>query len=312
MIAEIVLLVIGIALLLFSSDKTVGLASDLARDFGVSPFLVGILVLAAGTSIPEIANSVAASYAGHGEMNVGNAFGSCLSQITLVLGMLALMGGKKIVGGRKDILLLGGCAILAGMLALAVAEKGSIDRMDALLLIVAYFILLFITQKYSVKEYSITHMPRLDMHVATQLGVLLIAVAGVLAGAWMIVNSAISISESMGVDTYLISFFVVALGTSLPELSVGLAAVRRGKFELVIGNILGSNIADSTLSIASGPLLFPNVFDAGTVTFGGEYMLLASFIVVGLFAWKMRITKWMGLAFIGLYLLSFILVPGLI
>ena len=312
LVIPILSLIAGIALLLFCSDKTISLASDFAKDIGISPFIVGVVVLAAGTSIPEIANSIISSYAGHGEMNVGNAIGSCLSQITIVLGILALVGGKAITSGRKDIMLLGGCALIAGMMAVLTVEKGGINPLDAVLLLAAYFILLFITQKYSVKDYVLTNMPRLDLHSAVQLGIILITIGGVLAGSWLIVNSVIDISQHIGVPSYILSFFVIALGTSLPELGVGLAAVKSGKFELIVGNILGSNIADATISMASGPLLFPNVFDAGTAMVGGVYMLVASFIVIGLFAWKTRITRPMGLLFIFLYLLSFLIIPLLV
>jgi len=309
LIIPILSLVAGGALLLFCSDKVIEFSSDFAKDIGISPFLVGIVVLAAGTSIPEIANSIISSYAGHGEMNVGNAMGSCLSQITLVLGILALIGGKTITSGRKDIMLLGGCTLLAGMLAVLAIEKGEINLLNAVMLIAAYLILLFITQKYSVKEYALTRMPRPDIHSILQLGIILATIGGVLAGSWLIVNSVIEISEKIGVPSYLLSFFAIAVGTSLPELGVGLSAVKSGKFELIIGNILGSNIADATISMASGPLLFPNVFDAGIATLGGVYMLIASFIVIGLFAWKTRITRPMGILFILLYLLSFLILP---
>jgi cation:H+ antiporter len=304
------MLILGIALLLFSSDKTVELASDFAKDMGISPFLVGIVVLAAGTSIPEIANSVVSSYAGYGDINVGDTFGSCLSQITLVLGILALVSVKPITGGRKDIMLLGGCAIIAGMLALLAVEKGAINRLDAVLLMVAYPIFLFITQKYSVKEYSLKYMPRLDIQSFVQVGLILLGIGGVLVGAWMIVNSIITISEVLDFPSYLLSFFAIAVGTSLPELGVGLAAIRNERFEFVLGNIMGSNIADVTISMATGPLFFPNVLDAGIATAGGAYMLLASFIVIGLFAWKMRITKKMGLLFLLIYLLSLVVLPA--
>jgi len=308
LLGPIIILVIGIALLLFSSSKTVGLASDFAKDLGISPFLVGIVVLAAGTSLPEIANSIISSYAGHGEMNVGNAFGSCLSQITLVLGILAVVGGKPITGGRKDILLLGGCTLLAGMLCLLAVEKGAINQLDAIILIIAYFILLFITQKYSVKDY-VLHMPRPNIHSVAQFGMILLAIGGVLAGSWLIIESVLTLSEVLEIPSFLLSFFAIAVGTSLPELGVGLAAVRSGRFELILGNILGSNIADATISVATGPLLFPNVFDPGIATVSGIYMLLASFIVISLFAWKTKITKKMGLLFILLYLLSFLILP---
>ncbi len=309
LLSPLIILVIGIALLLFSSDKTVNLSSDFAKDIGISPFLVGIVVLAAGTSLPEIANSIISSYSGHGEINVGDTFGSCLSQITLVLGILALVGGKQITGGRKDIMLLGGGALLAGMLAVLTVEKGEINQLDAILLILAYSILLFITQKYSVKDY-VMHMPRPDIQSALQVGMILVAIGGVLAGSWMIISSILTISEVLEIPSFLLSFFAIALGTSLPELGVGLAAVRTGRFELILGNIMGSNIADATISMALGPLLFPNVFDAGIATVSGVYMLIASFIVIGLFAWKRRITRKMGLLFIFLYLLSLLLLPA--
>ena len=309
MIIEAGVLLVGVALLVFSSNKTVELASGLAKELGISPFLVGVLVLAAGTSLPEIANSITSSYAGHGDINVGNALGSCLSQITLILGIIAIVGGKAITGSRKDIMLLGGCALLAGVLAVLTVEKGYIDRMDAIFLIGSYFMLLFITQKYSVKDYVMTHLPRIDKEAMVHALMLLIAMGGVLVGSWMIVDSVIILSAHMDVPEYLLSFFLVAIGTSLPELTVGLSAIRRERFELVIGNIFGSNIADATISIASGPLLFPNAFDAGLATVTGEYMIIASFIVVALFAWRTRLGPKLGLLFIALYLLSLLFLP---
>jgi len=313
MILEAGLLILGLVILAFFSDKTVDVAARLAATAKIPPLLIGIVVLSVGTSLPEITTSVISTVAGHPEINVGDIFGSSLSQITLIFGLSVLIAGP-IREGRKDILLLGGCAILGAMLALFVVESGEITFLNAVFLIVSYFVLIFLSNKYTVKEYAAPEgkgakkfWPWKDRIVGVgKLGVFLL---GVIAGSILVIDSTISISTEMGVDSYLISFFGIALGTSLPELFVCIAAIRRGQHELAVGNILGSNITDTTLALASGPLIAPSVLpDIGLASATGIYLVFASIVVVGLFAWRKKLDRTAALVLIGLYALSYLFV----
>jgi len=303
-------LLLGIGLLLFSSDKTIEFTQKLAKIIGIPPLLIGIIILAMGTSLPEIMTSITSSAAGHGDINVGDVLGSCLSQITLILGLSVLLGGE-VRGARKDVMLLGGCAILAAILAVFVAEKGFITRTNAIFLIGSYFIFLFISERYTRKRYFVP--PENVSHDRKELLQLLfkilIGLLFVLGSSWVVVNSIVEISVMIGIPEYFVSFFGLALGTSLPELAICLAAIRKKNFELVIGNILGSNMTDATLALGSGPLIAPNFLQEGAfVLTTGIYMVFASAIVVGLFAFRRKIDKKAGLALIALYILSYLFV----
>lgn len=312
MILEVGIFVAGLVILAYSSDKTVDVAARLAATANIPPLLIGIIVLAMGTSLPEVGNSITSTLAGHPEINVGDTFGSALSQITLILGLAVIFGGT-IKEGRRDVLLLGGCAIIAAMLSLFVVESGDFSLTDALFLIIAYLILIFISNKYTVKDYAAPEgvgakkfWPWKERVLACgELALFLVLVMG---SSLMVVHSAVRISYMAGIDSYLISFFAISIGTSLPELMVCTAAIRRGQDELAIGNILGSNITDTTLALAAGPLLVPGVVIGDGIMIGtGVYMVVASIAVVSLFALRGKMDRKAAIVLIAMYLVSYIL-----
>jgi cation:H+ antiporter len=316
MLIEIGIFIFGLWLLAFSSDKSIDVAARLAATANIPPLLIGIVVLSMGTSLPEISNSIISTLSGHPDMNVGDTYGSALSQITLIMGLSVLLGGA-IHEGRRDVLLLGGCAIMGAMLALFVVESGDISRLDAVFLIISYLILIFISNKYTVKEYAHPEgveakkfWPWRDRILGA--GKLLLFMGGVVAGALLVVNSAVSISEEFGVPSYLISFFAVAIGTSLPELFVCVSALRKGQGELAIGNILGSNITDTTLALAAGPLLVPSAIPYAEIAIGtGQYMVVASILAVSLFVWRAKLDRKAAIVLIVMYFASYLFLLGL-
>lgn len=316
MLLEIGIFVFGLWLLAFSSDKSVDIAARLAATANIPPLLIGIVVLSMGTSLPEISNSVISTLSGHPDMNVGDTYGSALSQITLIMGLSVLLGGA-IHEGRRDVMLLGGCAIMAAMLSLFVVESGDISTLDAVFLIISYCILIFISNKYTVKEYAAPEgveakkfWPWKDRILGA--GQLLLFMGGVVAGALLAVNSAVTISEEIGVPSYLVSFFAVAIGTSLPELFVCISAIRKGQGELAVGNILGSNITDTTLALAAGPLLVPGAIPYAGIAIGtGQYMVIASILAVALFVWRAKLDRKAAIVLIAMYFASYLFLLGL-
>jgi cation:H+ antiporter len=306
---ELVTLIVGMALIAFSSSKTVEYSSHIAATLKVPAIVMGVVLVSLGTDIPEIANSIFSSYTNHGDINVGNTLGSSLSQISLVLALVAILGGV-VKARRRNIMVLGGCAIVAVTTAALVVADGSLSRIDALALLVVYAILLAITVKFSVREHGIEKMDVFCPTVGTKncIAFLILSIIGVIAGAAIIVNSVIKLSAEIGLPEYLISFFIVGIGTSLPELSVELAAIRKKQYGIFLGDLMGSNITDATFALGIGPLLFPTAVSAGLIIPLSIYVIAASLVIVALFAWRKKIDKYAALVLIFIYLLSFIFI----
>jgi cation:H+ antiporter len=312
MILELLMLVAGLILLIFSSEKTVEHSVKLAKYLKVSPLIIGIVLISIGTDVPEITNSIISSYLGHGDINVGSSFGSPLSQITLVLGIAALASGRLIKVRESVVTRLGIATLGATLLGLFLVSDGNLTRADAAALIVSYIVFLIIIQVTRPKELGVTKVgggkitKRQLFDCSLFIG---LSILGVIIGSMLVVNSVIVVSNGIGIPEFIISFFLIGLGTSLPELAVTLSAVRRGEFGLAIGNAFGSNITDLTLALASGPLLFPTMLTKGLVNAGGLYLIGATALVVALLGWRKRIGKAEGVVLVLLYLGSFVAIP---
>ena len=150
-LVPIQVLIVGLALLAFSSDTAVEHSVSIASALGASPLIIGVILVSLGTDLPEVANSVIASKAGHGDINVGTSLGSILAQITLVLGLLPFLVGTFKVK-RKEVLILGACEVLALIIAVSMAEKGYITRMNALLLVASWGIFMLIVRNVTKKK----------------------------------------------------------------------------------------------------------------------------------------------------------------
>lgn len=311
MLLETAMLAIGIILLVKSSDITVDSSIRLAKAMGVPAFIIGIVLVSLGTDIPEMANSVTSSYLGHGDINIGDSFGSPLSQITIVLGIAVLLGrGFRI--NQHQIARLGVAMIAATLLGVLLAGDGDLTRADAAILILSYILFVLYITGLDPRKMGILKIKEEAAKGRQQIRLILFicaAMLGVIAGSWLVVNSVISISEELGFPEMIISFFIIGLGTSLPELAVGIAAVKKGQFGLAIGDSFGSNITDLTIAIGSGPLLFPNSLSAGLVNIAGAYLIAATAVVVAFLGWRRKIGKLESIVLLLIYFGSFILLP---
>ncbi len=302
---ELATLIVGMALVAYSSEKTVESSIDIAKAFKVPTLVIGILLVSVGTDLPEIANSIFSSYTNHGDINVGDTLGSCLTQISLILALVAILGGV-VKAHRRNVVILGTCAVAAVAMAAIVVMDGELSRTDAAILIVTYAALLFISIRLSVREVKTTKIGiyRTVKNVKRRLAMLLLAAIGVVIGAAIVVNSVIALSHEVGLPEYFISFFVVGIGTSLPELSVELAAIRKKQYGVMLGDLMGSNITDATLALGIGPLFFPTKVSAGFIFPLAFYVVAASAAIVVLFAWRGKIDRKAALVLMAIYLLS--------
>ncbi len=299
-------LILAIALLTFASDKAVEHSISIASAMKISPLIVGLLLVSVGTDLPEITNSIISCASGHGDIDVGDSLGSAMTQITLVLGLLPFFGGTFKVK-RKEIVIIGTCELLAIMLAVSITEKGYITRMNALFLVCSWLIFMLLARGAIVKKVEKQNeiaAPE-NGRVLYHLSIAILGFAGVAIGAYALVQSVIMLSGVLNISEYLISFFVVAIGTSLPEFVVDLTAIRKKQYELAIGDIIGSSIVDASLSLGIGQLLFPTQISAKLALTTGLYAFLASFLVIFLLALKEKVDRKVGLFFIFIYLLSY-------
>ncbi|MEQ8436315.1 MAG: hypothetical protein RIB65_02415 [Ilumatobacter fluminis] len=252
-VVRIVALIGGVVLAAVGSRRAVTSALVVSDRLGVSAGLVGVTVLAVGTDLPEIANSISASVTGHGDLNVGNATGSALTQITLVLALLIVASGFRLdLRERLDVVVTTGVATVIGLvLLLVLVSDGTLSRLDGLLLVTlwtASILLLRQSEPTSLR-------PRGGSGVGLEVGTTLLWLAIVAGAATVVVYSFVELADRFGVPEFVASALVLSLGTSLPELVVDWTAVRRGAGMLAIGDLFGSSLVDATLAAGIGPLI---------------------------------------------------------
>ena len=238
----IVALVVGFFLLMWSADWFTENALHLGQHFHISKFVIGIVVLGFGTSAPELLVSGLSAWQGNPGLAIGNALGSNITNILLILGVtlciLPLYIDKRIV--RRDFLLLFGATVLFTLLIL----DQQLKFFDGILLAAALVATLYLLTRFEIKErrrgelsQEPTHKSLITLLVGLTIGLLVL-----LAGSEIVVWSAVSIAEHLGISDLIIGLTIIALGTSLPELATCISSAIKKHSELALGNIVGSNI----------------------------------------------------------------------
>lgn len=302
-------LIAGLVILILSSERTIDQLVKLGSLFGLSAFTIGFVISAIGSDLPELVNSVISAYVGHGEISVGDSLGSVATQISLVLGLIPffcqfcrLIPRKFAIVGLVEV------AVLATAIGLAV--DGNVTRLDGIILIILWGASIYILRRFGGEQVAVESSAEIEVPNQKTRLLLFIALGftGIGIGSYLIIESVITISTLLGVSEYIISFFLVAIGTSLPELAVGVAAIRRRQYELALGDIIGSCIVDATLAIGLGPLLFPITVAGSEILITGLYTVFLSLVVVLVLAWRGINDKRSGALFITLYGLSYLLI----
>ncbi|MEA1902071.1 MAG: hypothetical protein U9N56_00935 [Actinomycetota bacterium] len=257
----------GFTLSVLASRKAVDNTAELAAGTNIPPFVVGFTLLALGTDLPEIANSIVSSLAGHGDLNVGDSVGSAATQATLVLGLLPFVGGAAIMLSKTRVLRIGIATVFALLLGAGLMLDGEISRIDAMIFIAAWAIATAFTwgppPEGTQMELSLEATEKLKKTLVVLLALAVVGGATLLA-VWGLTT----LAEAINVPEFIVAFFLASLGTSLPELVVATTAMRRHQTELAVGDALGATLIDSTLSIGIGPLIAPIVVTTSLVVPG--------------------------------------------
>lgn len=311
LVLALLAVVLGLAVLVWSADRFVEGAAALARLFGMSPLLIGMVIVGFGTSVPEMIVSAFAALDGNPEIALGNAYGSNITNIALILGISALM--RPIAVASRVVRM--EMPILIGVTAFAGLElyTGDLTRLDAVMLLVVFVLLMGWsiwqnarkrpdTLEVEIdKEFSQSRMTSVQAAGWTLVGLLLLIVS-----SRALVWGAVEIATALGVSNLVIGLTVVALGTSLPELASSLAAARKNEHDIALGNILGSNLFN-TLAVVGiagviSPLRIPpDVLTRDYPVMAGVTLLL--FVFVYGFRGPGRINRVEGGVLLGIFVL---------
>ncbi|MBQ2831007.1 calcium/sodium antiporter [Methanobrevibacter sp.] len=240
-IIQVVLLLVGFLFLIKGSDFFVDGASSIASLLKIPTIIVGLTIVALGTSAPEAAVSITSSLTGSNAMAVSNVIGSNLFNILMVIGLSALLGEllmeKEVL--NKDLPFLVGITILFAAFIIIGWDISSIEGIILLIIMIAYIAYLVINSRKS-KKSSEVEKPKYSL--PKSIIFIIVGIVGIVLGGDLVVDSASNIAIAFGMSETLVGLTIVAVGTSLPELVTSLTALKKGENQLVIGNVIGSNI----------------------------------------------------------------------
>ncbi|MCG6893105.1 MAG: calcium/sodium antiporter [Desulfobacteraceae bacterium] len=313
----------GFAALIFGAEWLVRGSSRLAVTAGISPVVVGLTVVAFGTSSPELGVSLISVFGGNGGIALGNVVGSNLCNVLLILGLAALASPLPVDPRliRRDVPLM----IAASLLLWAMAMDGKVSRWDGIVLfagILVYIgrdLYLFRKESRFRQQAASPVLPGLGSQPNRRLHVdLLLIVAGVLvlvSGARMLVAGAVALATAMGVSEMVIGLTIVSIGTSLPEIATSLVAGYRGNSDIAVGNIVGSNLFNILAVLGLTAALAPGGVPAPPEALSFDIPLMVSVMVVCLpvFITGRSVSRWEGAMFFGGYAayILYLLLPGM-
>jgi len=274
----ITLILAGFLLLIWSADILVDNASVLAGRLGISTFIVGVVIIGFGTSAPEMFVSAMAALDNKGNLALGNALGSNITNIGLVLGSAALITTLTVTKSTavKDIPII----IITGLLAVFLVRDGLLSHLDGYILIavlVAYLVWSALTDK---NNNSAEEIPEDDQQKPTLFysALTLVSIIVLMLASKMLVSGSVSIAKLIGVSELIIGLTIVAIGTSLPELAAALAAARKGAHDMIIGNIVGSNIFNTLGVLGIMGVIRQSNIDTSAI--GRDFPIMFAFTIV--------------------------------
>lgn len=309
------LLVASLYLIIKSAGIFVSGASSLARQLGMSALVVGLTVVAMGTSAPELAVNILAAQAGATDLSIGNVLGSNMVNILLGLGVAALFVPLAIqsstVWKELPYSLLAACMIV--IMGLDIFFDGSttniIGRSDGLVLLAFFIVFIVYTFGLSPIEHDAKEADDQLLNISRTITYLVLGLFGLIAGGKLIVETSVALASFMGVSQNLIGLTVVAVGTSLPEIITSIIAARRGFIDMVVGNIVGSNIFNIFLILGVTAIISPLPFGAENMTDALFVMGISVLMFLFMFVGKKNVLeRWQGALFVLLYLIYMIFV----
>ena len=279
MIVYIALLIIGFIVLIKGADIFVDGASSVAGNFKVSKMLIGLTIVAFGTSAPEFAVSVKSLISGSGDMVLGNVIGSNILNILLILGLSSMFHSLRVKDNtvKKELpITLLMTAIFIVLLSDKLFDKGfnnTFTRSDGIVIILFFLVFVYYLIKMARNKID-NNQEEKYMSMKKAILFTILGIAGIIIGSNLVVENASAIARTIGISESMVALTIVALGTSLPELVTSITATRKGEYDIAIGNVVGSNIFNIGMVIGAPIALF-----GGIQQFSINYIDLITMIV---------------------------------
>ena len=302
MLLAVSMILVGFIVLIWSADLFVAGAASIAKNLGMSPIIIGLTIVSVGTSAPEILVAITASMSGSGELAIGNAIGSNIANIALVLGITVLVAPLMVQERcmKSELVMLLIATLFVGLLIL----DGELSRMDGWLMVALLVLIIarLVTQQF--KDPGLLQeagnepeklLPPKRAWVSFLVGLALLIVSSKL-----LVWGAVHTAQELGVSQLMIGLTIVAVGTSLPELAATIASAMRGHTEIALGNIIGSNLFNLLAVMAIPGIVASHTLDPAVIS--RDYLsmtLLTVFLAIAIFISRMRSKSAPGHAYLG-------------
>ncbi len=307
-----VYLIAGLVLLVAGAEVLVRGAAKLAAQFGISPLVIGLTVVAFGTSAPETAVSGQAALNGSGDIAIGNVVGSNIANVLLILGMTALVA--PLVVSRQLIRLDVPIMIGASLVTFGLAWDGELSRIDGALLftaVVVYTLFLIISSRREkaaevddefAKEFGLDE-PAKPHAGLINAGLVIAGLVLLVVGSNFLVEGAVALARALGLSELVIGLTVIAIGTSLPELATSIMAAFRGERDIAVGNIVGSNIFNLLCVLGLASLVSPQAIgvSSNALAFDFPVMIAVAVACLPIFFAGYCIKRWEGALFVAYY-----------
>ncbi|WP_129633188.1 calcium/sodium antiporter [Candidatus Oscillochloris fontis] len=305
----IVLFVIGLVLLIAGAELLVRGASQLAGAAGIPPLIIGLTVVAFGTSAPEFAVSAQSALAGQADIAMGNVVGSNIFNVLFILGVSALIiplvVQRQLV--RLDVPLMIGAAMLLGLLSL----DGQVSRVDGLILFALLIGYIAFQVRQGLRDTSSTPdatktngQPQGAKQLSINIGLIIVGLAMLVVGSGWLVDGAVAIARTLGLSELIIGLTIIAAGTSLPEVAASIIAALRGERDIAVGNVVGSNLFNILGILGLTAVIAPSGVSVApaALAFDIPVMIAVMLACLPIFFTEHRIARWEGGLFLTYYI----------
>lgn len=310
MLLQFFILIIGLGLLWFGAELLIRFSSKLARALGVSPIIVGLTVISIGTSLPEFVVSLIAAMQNTMGISIGNIIGSNIANIGLILGTGAVMTTLKVQKSwvRREVPIMIGATLLFSLFSWNGGKIGRLEGFILFTLLVLFLYYLSRTSASQMREFKAeqllpgsTHIPLTTGQKILYLLYSLIGIALLIGGSKLTVTSGAKIAEALGVSDTVVGLTLIALGTSLPELATTIVGILHKETDLVVGNVIGSNIFNLLFIGGVVPMIRPIPIASNLFFVEFPFLIGLSLLIWVFMRNRWNVSRWEGIVLLVLY-----------
>lgn len=302
MLLDSALIIVGLVITAWSANRLIDGAVGIANRLKLSPLIIGMTIVAMGTSFPEFSVSLASALKGTPDLAVGNVVGSNIVNALFIVGISALVAPIKL--DKSTVHRSMPFSVLASVVLVCMCIDSEISRFDALILAALFIVFLIYTIKVEKKKNNTPadeSISKKQYKLPFCILLIVIGLVGLVFGSQIFVDSATKVASALGVSDAIIGLTIVAVGTSLPELASSIAAARKGESALVIGNILGSNVFNILMILGLTGIICP--MQIANITFVDFAVLIVSMLLLWFLSYtKYKVNRWEGALLTGCYL----------